>query len=46
MVIQLTEQDIKDLTNFADEIPTKYGLPIIHFLNKKIEEQKQDEREI
>lgn len=46
MVIQLTEQDIKDLTNFADEIPTKYGLPIIQFLNKKIEEQKQDEREI
>ena len=29
----LTEQDTNDLENFANEIPTKYGLPILSWLN-------------
>lgn len=43
-MINLTEQEIKDLMKFIDDMPTKFGLPLVQFFSSKIEEQKQDEQ--
>ena len=37
--LTLTEQDIKQLVDFIQEIPTKYGMHLINYLNQKIQEQ-------
>ena len=29
----ITKNDEKDLLSFINELPTKYGLPLINFLN-------------
>ncbi len=42
MVI-LTEEKLKELNSFIQEIPTKYGVYLIEFFNKLIQEQKQQE---
>lgn len=39
-MITLTQKEVEDLKNFANEIPTKYGLTILQFLIKKEEEEK------
>ena len=39
MTINLNEAAIKDLENFCLEMPTKYGLPIIQYLQKLASEQ-------
>ena len=44
-MITLTEQDIQDLTNFANEIPTKFGTPILVFLDRKLSENGAKEEE-
>lgn len=41
MRIILEEQHVKDLENFANELPTKYGAPLLNFLNKLAHEQGQ-----
>lgn len=41
--LTLTEQDLKDLDNFFQELPTKYGLQMINFFNKRLEDQKPKE---
>jgi|TARA_R100000388_G_C7188726_1_gene132418 uncharacterized FlaG/YvyC family protein len=33
MEIKITEKDTNDLIEYANEIPTKYGLPILTWLN-------------
>lgn len=33
-MITLTEAHIKELEAFIQELPTKYGMPLIQFLNK------------
>ena len=38
-MLQLDEKSLNELNNFLQEMPTKYGLPIINFLNGKIKEQ-------
>jgi len=47
MTIQLNEQSIKDIENFCLEMPTKFGLPIIQYLQKLATEQTPaiDEKE-
>lgn len=44
MEIKLTQQDTKELTDFANEIPTKYGLPILNWVSKLQEKNKESER--
>lgn len=39
-MIQLSEEKLKELDMFIQEMPVKYGLPLIQFINKIIEEQK------
>ena len=39
-MVQLTEKEVQDLINFANELPTKYGMSLIQFLVQKIEESK------
>ncbi len=46
----LTIEEINQLENYANEIPTRYGLPIINFLNQKreqieVEKQSQEQDE-
>lgn len=41
MEIILKEQHVKELENFANELPTKFGAPLINFLNKLANEQGQ-----
>lgn len=41
MRIILEEQHVKEVENFANELPTKYGAPLLNFLNKLANEQSQ-----
>lgn len=34
-MIILTEQDLKELDTFIQELPVKFGLPLINFFNSK-----------
>jgi len=40
-MLQLDEKSISELNNFIQEMPTKYGLPLLNFLNTKIQEQSK-----
>jgi hypothetical protein len=49
MNIKLTEADIKQLEAFFQEMPTKYGLPLIQFfgkLNEALNGQQTDGKEV
>jgi hypothetical protein len=39
-MITLSEEKLKELNAFIQEMPTKFGLPLIQFINQIIEEQK------
>jgi hypothetical protein len=39
MTITLNEEQIKQLDGFFQELPTKYGLPLIQFFSKLNEAQ-------
>jgi hypothetical protein len=39
-MITLSEEKLKELDMFIQEMPTKFGLSLIQFINKIIEEQK------
>jgi hypothetical protein len=45
MIITLNDTEIKDIENFCLEMPTKYGLPIIQYLQELASKQNpiQDE---
>lgn len=38
-MLQLSEQQVKDLEAFIQTIPTAYGLPLLQFLGKIAKEQ-------
>jgi hypothetical protein len=42
-MIQLTEENVKELTDYANQIPTMYGLPILQYLQKLAQEQNTNE---
>jgi len=42
-MITLSEENLKELNLFIQEIPTKYGVQLIQFFNKLSEEQKPKE---
>lgn len=39
MQVTFNEKQIKALENWANEIPTKYGMEFLNFLGKTIQEQ-------
>jgi hypothetical protein len=41
-MITLSEEKLKELDAFIQEMPTKFGLPLIQFINQIIEEQKNE----
>jgi hypothetical protein len=43
-MITLSEQNLKDLETFINEMPTKYGLPLLEFFAKLAQEQKPKEK--
>lgn len=38
--IVITQEQMKELDPFIQEMPVKYGLPLINFLNQIAQEQK------
>jgi len=40
-MVNLTKEEVADLMKFIEEIPTKYGIPLVQFFNPKIEEAKK-----
>ena len=45
-MLTLTAEDLKELDVFIMDLPTKYGMPLINFINSKIAEQKSKEEKI
>ena len=43
--ILLDEKSIQEINNFLQEMPLKYGLPLLNFFNKKLQEQQQVNQE-
>lgn len=44
-MITLSEDKVKELEAFFQEMPTKYGLPLIQFFGKLAEEQTPKKEE-
>ena len=41
-MITLTEQEVKSIENFLQDVPFKYSAPIMQLLYNKISEAKQE----
>lgn len=44
-MIQLTEENVKELEAFIQEMPVKYGLPLLQYLQKLAQEQNEKPEE-
>jgi len=44
--MNLTGEHLKQLDAFIQEMPTKFGLPLLNFLNKIAQEQNPDSPEV
>jgi hypothetical protein len=42
-MLQLSEDNLKELQAFINTIPTSYGLPLLQFFGKLAEDQKPKE---
>jgi hypothetical protein len=42
-MITINEEKLKELDIFIQEMPTKFGMPLIQFFSKLVEEQKPKE---
>ena len=45
-MITLNETQVKELEAFIQEMPTKFGLPLLNFLNKIAQEQNPNGAEV
>lgn len=45
-MITLNETQVKELEAFIQEMPTKFGLPLLNFLNKIAQEQNVNSTEV
>jgi hypothetical protein len=43
MKVVLDEKSLTELNNFLQELPVKFGLPLLNFINQKIKEQNSTE---
>lgn len=41
-MLTLNEKDLKDLNAFIQELPLKHGLPLLNFINAKLQEQTKE----
>ncbi len=37
-MLTLNQQEVKEIQDYLNEIPTKYGLPLINYLNMKLQQ--------
>ncbi len=44
-MIQLTEENVKELEAYIQEMPVKYGLPLLQYLQKLAQEQNEKPEE-
>jgi hypothetical protein len=44
--MNLTEEHLKQLDAFIQEMPVKFGLPLLNFLSKIAQEQNPDSPEV
>jgi len=44
--MNLTEEHLKQLDAFIQEMPTKFGLPLLNFLSKIAQEQNPNSPEV
>jgi hypothetical protein len=40
-MLTLTSETLQELDKFIQDMPVKYGLPLLNFINAKIEEQNK-----
>ena len=40
-MLTLNQKDLQEVNNFLQELPLKYGLPLLNFINAKIKEQSE-----
>jgi hypothetical protein len=45
-MITLNETQVKELEAFIQEMPTKFGLPLLEFFSKLAKEQKSNEEKL
>ena len=45
MTLQLNEIDLKELDSYIQELPVKYGLPLLNFINTKIKIQQEVDKQ-
>lgn len=38
-MLTLDDKAVKELNNYIQELPLKYGLPLLNYINSKIQEQ-------
>lgn len=38
-MLTLNQQEIKEMQDYINELPTKYGVPLLNYLNMKIQQQ-------
>ena len=41
-MVTLNEKDLKDLNAFIQELPLKHGLPLLNFINAKMQDQTKE----
>ena len=41
-MITLNEQEVQNLVNFVNDMPTKYGLPLINFIERSVKPTDAD----
>lgn len=42
-MLTLNEKELKQLNDFIQELPLKFGLPLLNFINTKLNEQTKKE---
>lgn len=46
-MLTLNQSEIKEVMDYVNELPTKYGVPLLNYLNMKIQQQNpQAEQEL
>jgi|APGre2960657404_1045060.scaffolds.fasta_scaffold68157_2 hypothetical protein len=45
-MLTLDEKDLKELNLFIQEMPLKYGLPLLNFINSKVQVNKEIPEEL
>jgi hypothetical protein len=41
-MLTLNEKDLKDLNAFIQDLPLKHGLPLLNFINSRLQEQQAE----